>query len=304
MKKVKLETKRLPVDCIGVILEFISSTKTFFNVYLLSNHVKWYVDNEHPGCTINVQFNYTNNKNKINGVKEFIYNVYLEEEVELANFPNVSILDIDFNVTYSNVQNIKYLKNLSYLEINLKSESLKNKRYFDNFSHINELHLKYGDYSDEDFIHLSKVQILFLNRYECTRKITGEGFCHLKKIKKIKIKHGSLSPNSLIHLKNVEKIKLCWVKNITNYSFRHLSNVKKLRIDDYNGLTIEGYKHLKNCVSLDLSSNDSITNEVIKHFSTMKNLKELNVMFISEISSSFISKLKNLTKLKIGSMYG
>jgi hypothetical protein len=184
----------------------------------------------------------------------------------------------------------------------LGSEALENKRYFDNFSHINELNLYDGDYSDEDFVHLSKVQILFLSRYIYTREITGEGFRHLKNIKNISILYGSLSPNSLFHLKNVHEIKLCRVRNITNSSLSHLSNVKKVKIKEHWNypLTLEGYKNLKNCVSLDVSDNDSITDEVIEHFSSMKNLKSLDVRYIEELSSSSVSKLKNLTTLKIG----
>jgi hypothetical protein len=51
---------------------------------------------------------------------------------------------------------------------------------------------------------------------------------------------------------------------------------------------------------LDVSWNDSIDNEDLEHLSTMKNLKSLDVRYIGELSSSSVSKLKNLTTLKIG----
>lgn len=45
-----------PLDSLGDIISFISSSKTFFNVYILSKDVKNYIDKENPECARYVYF--------------------------------------------------------------------------------------------------------------------------------------------------------------------------------------------------------------------------------------------------------
>ena len=114
MKKSKL-MRSLPLDCVGEILTFIKSPKIFFNIYIISKDVIWYINNENPFSCQNVIFVYNM---KVKMEKNLPYVVYLcvAEYIDLSYFPNCKTIHylgdccaLESNILYKQFGKLKYL---------------------------------------------------------------------------------------------------------------------------------------------------------------------------------------------------
>ena len=263
-----------PLDCFFVILEFISSSETFFNVLQCSKRLNSKIM-EHPDCLRNVKF--VKRKGVMNSEKLYVVQlrvnfqyVYTPDLIEPTKwFPNVNYLDMReylFAPRKFTIKNIKFGANL--IKLDLRLNKISKIEGLEKLTKLTELNIYYNRITKieglEKLTKLTRLDI-GLNRIQ---KI--EGLEKLTKLTKL-----GLSSNKISKIEGLE----------------NLTKLTKLGLSSNKIVKIEGLENLTKLTKLDLSSNK------IEGLENLTKLTKLDIELNRIQKIEGLEKLTKLTKL-------
>lgn len=286
IKKIKCLIKNFPVDCIGEILLFNESQKTFCKIYTLSKFIKWYIDKENPGCCKYILFIYK--RGKISYVN-YVFRLKMIKSCNLYLFPNLKeiiLRNVPQKYDFRKIEYIKIywfipdkllFKNLcSISRINLSFTGLE-KGILSELKNVKELRLENCHYFTlNDIINLKKLKVLIIitDRIDCLRLQSP----FLKTFKFISTLYKYQAPINLVpmmYLKNIPHLILYRLKGTINI----IRDIEELKDTKFFGLL-----------------NFYLENSIFHHVSTIKTLTHL---FIgdSTLPSTMNVIMKNVNHL-------
>lgn len=222
---------KLPLDCLGVIVQYIKDGTIVFNLILTSKSIKNYIEHEFPQCCRHVVFILEHIPTTL---KKYIYTVFFRVR---------NIFKIDHEL-FDNIRNVRYILNNS---VDITDEQLSHMRDLDQVIYLRMFPKITGKgfkhltnitelYIPELHIHFDMWYLAYLQNLKIVVMDHGFNFTHsgihIRKLNKlVQIRIPSLEvcdEEDLINKKDLEVLEICGIDDHINE--RIFSNMKKLRI--------------------------------------------------------------------------
>jgi hypothetical protein len=272
---------KLPLDCIGVIIEYIEDSKIIINLFQTCKNIRYFIYNEYPQCCKNIIFNATSFISK--GMSKFVIKLYISGYVKnissktISNIPYVSYVSDDVGVLSN-----KYLSKLMRLSV-LKLSP----KYMRSYSSLllpklKELYIKDGRCCDiyKSLYTMINLEILvFGPKYKT--QISSKCINTLTKLRILE------APSVTFYGELINNKKLTYLRIGSFYGSGHLlDNSQELKYVNIGGggliITRETFLNLKHAHTLIFDLRVDIEDEDLKYVS--KSVKHISLPYCNTIT--------------------
>ena len=298
----------IPLDCIGIIMEYVTDFKVLRNVTEVSKAVRYFIEHTRPSCCVNIRIFFHSN---LPTHRKKYYTYVRMRDFRKEDPDKFKIFDtlIVFDMKYSFITD-KQLSNFINLQW-LSIEGVYNKNKIGkSFTRLKKLTVLYIDMrsTNVDLSYLGELESLVMVRIDNSPKINANILEPLRNLQYIDICGLTVTDNkSLINNKNIRTLIIKNISfNATEKIFKNMSKLEYLSINSSYNFTVTKkiFEYLPNIRVLKLEDINTLKDDDIKYIGKKLRRLHINYCDITDLGLSYINQelqlhLKNNTLITL-----